>query len=71
MSQRTDSYNERLAAELQQVPEEYMPALIDMIHAFRAGVIQKHFEEELQESLRQAKSGAISPIDTLWDGIDH
>jgi hypothetical protein len=71
MSQGTESYNEQLAAELQQVPEEYMPALIDIIHAFRAGVIQKHFEGELQESLRQARSGETSPIDTLWDGIDH
>jgi hypothetical protein len=71
MTQPNETYSEQLAAELQQVPEEYMPALIDIIHAFRAGVIQKSFEEELQASLRDAKAGNTFPIETLWDGIDH
>jgi len=71
MTQRTENYTEQLVAEIQMVPEEYMPALIDMIHAFRAGVIQKSFEEELQDSFRDAKSGKTFPINTLWDGIDH
>jgi hypothetical protein len=71
MGSSTHTYHEQLAAELREVPDEYMPALIDMIHAFRAGVIQKSFEEELQTSFRDAKSGKTFPIDTLWDGIDH
>ena len=41
-----------------------------LIHAFRAGVIQKNFEEELKTSLRDAKAGKTYPIDTLWDDID-
>lgn len=41
MESSSQSYREQLVAELQQVPEEYMPTLIDMIHAFRSGVIQK------------------------------
>ena len=71
MEPSNQSYSDQLAAELQQVPEEYMPALIEMIHAFRSGVIQKSFEEELKASLRDAKAGKTYPIDTLWDGIEH
>jgi hypothetical protein len=71
MGSSTHTYEEQLAAELREVPEEYMPALIDMIHAFRAGVIQKSFEEEVQASFRDAKAGKTFPIETLWDGIDH
>jgi len=71
MELSSQSYSDQLAAELRGVPEEYMPALIDMIHAFRAGVIQKSFEEDLQASFRNAKAGKTFPIETLWDGIDH
>lgn len=71
MEPSNQSYSDQLAAELRQVPEEYMPALIEIIHAFRSGVIQKNFEEELKTSLRDAKAGKIHPIDTLWDGIDY
>ena len=71
MEPSNQSYSDQLAAELQQVPEEYMPALIDMIHAFRAGVIQKGFESDLKASLQDAKAGKTSPIDSLWDGIEH
>ena len=70
MEPPNQSYRDQLTAELKQVPEEYMPALIDMIHAFRSGVIQKNFEEELKTSLQDAKSGKTYPIDTLWNGID-
>ena len=70
MESPNQSYRDQLTAEIKQVPEEYMPALIDMIHAFRNGVIQKNFEEELKTSLRDAKSGKTYPIDTLWNGID-
>ncbi len=41
------------------------------MHAFREGVVQKTFEEELKESWRDAKAGNTLPIDTLWDGEDH
>lgn len=70
MEPSNQAYSDQLAAELRQVPEEYMPALIDMIHAFRAGVIQKGFEEELKASLKDAKAGNTYPIDTLWDDIN-
>ncbi len=71
MNQHTNNYSQQLAAELKQVPEEYMPALINMIHGFRQGVIQKHFENELQESLRQAKSSNTFPVDDLWNETDY
>ena len=64
------SYSEQLATEILQVPEEYIPALIHMIHAFREGVIQRSFEDSLRNSWKDAKAGNTLPIDTLWDGID-
>lgn len=35
MTQRTENYTEQLAAEIQMVPEEYMPASLTIVHSFR------------------------------------
>ena len=67
MAQAHTTYTEQLSAEIRQVPDEYMPALLTIVHAFREGVVQKTFEQELQEGLRDAKSGKTFPIETLWD----
>ncbi|PIE41304.1 MAG: hypothetical protein CSA49_04140 [Gammaproteobacteria bacterium] len=66
----TQSYTDRLNEELQGVPDEYMPALIDIVHAFRQGVVQKSLEESFARSWAQAKAGKTHPIDALWDDIE-
>ncbi len=70
MSSIRSNYSERLAQEIQQVPDEYMPALIDIVHAFRQGVVQKSLEESFARSWAQMQAGDTYPIETLWDGID-
>ncbi len=67
----TQSYADRLNEEIRDVPDEYMPALIDIVHAFRQGVVQKSLEESFARSWAQARAGETRPIDTLWDGIDE
>ena len=66
----TSAYVAQLQKEIQDVPDEYMPALIDMVHAFRQGVVQKSLEESFKQSWLQAQNGETHPIDTLWDDID-
>lgn len=64
------SCSERLKQEIQQVPDEYMPALLNIVHAFREGVIQKSLEESFKLSWAQAQEGETYPIGTLWDDDD-
>ena len=65
------TYTKQLEAEIQQVPDEYMPALINIIHAFREGVTTlPSAEQSIREGLRDALEGKTYPIETLWDGID-
>lgn len=66
----TQNYTDRLNEEVQHVPDEYMPALIDIVQAFRQGVVQKSLEESFERSWAQAQAGETHPIETLWDGID-
>jgi len=66
----TQMYNDQLNEEIRDVPDEYMPALINIVHAFRLGVVQKSLEESFKRSWDQAQGGNIQPIETLWDDLD-
>ncbi len=71
MSETTPDYKALLLAELEQVPPEYLPALLTIVRAFRESVVRKQLKEELQESLLSAEAGRTYPIDTLWDEIER
>jgi hypothetical protein len=70
MTQHTENYTEQLVAEIQMVPEEYMPALLTIVHSFRESVSLPTVAESFEQSWKEAKAGNTHPIDTLWDGID-
>lgn len=63
-------YSERVAAEIQQVPDEYMPALLTIIHSFRESVSLPSASESFEQGLKEAMEGDVQPIESLWDGID-
>ena len=71
MAHTYTDYDERLAAEIQQIPKECLPALIDIVHAFREGVTAlPSAEDSFRESWKDVMEGRTYPIETLWDGID-
>ena len=63
-------FDQQLQDEIRQVPEEYLPALLNIVHAFREGVSLKSAEDTFREGFKDAISGDTQPIDTLWEGID-
>jgi len=65
------NYPEQLQAEISKVPEEYLPALLNIVHAFREGVSLKSAEESFRQGWKEVNEGKTYPIDTLWDGIDN
>ena len=66
----TQMYNDQLSEEVRDVPDEYMPALINIVHAFRLGVVQNSLEESFKRSWDQAQNGNLQPVETLWDDLD-
>lgn len=64
------SYTERLKEEIQHVPEEYLPALLTIVHSFRESVSLPTAAESFEAGWKDMKAGNIHPIETLWDGID-
>lgn len=70
MADSAPNYGERLASEIQQVPEEYLPALLTIVHSFRESVSLPSAAESFEQGWKEAMAGDVHPIDTLWDGID-
>ena len=65
-------YSEKLKAEIKQIPEEYMPALIDIVHAFRTGVTLKSHSDQVKENMLQGTKEALLDLEAgrLIEGDD-
>jgi len=70
MNQSTEHYTEQLAAEIQRVPSEHLPALLTIVHSFRESVSLPTAAESIEQGWKEVMAGDVYPIDTLWDGID-
>ena len=66
----TVDYTRELHHEIEQIPEEYRPLLLRIVHSFREGVALPCAEDSFREGWQDAVAGRTHPIDTLWDGID-
>lgn len=64
------NYTERLEEEIRHVPEEYLPALWNIVHSFRESVSFKNAEDSVKQGWKEAMNGETHPIDSLWDGVE-
>jgi hypothetical protein len=70
MRTATSSVAKELLNEIKTTPEEYLPALLEVVRGFRHGVLLKPAEESLRQGMREARGGNTLPIAELWNGID-
>jgi hypothetical protein len=70
MPNSSSNYREELMAELEAVPEEYLPLFLKVIQAFRESISLKPAAESFLQGWRETKQGQTFPVSTLWDGID-
>ncbi len=65
------SENQRqVLAELEDLPEEYFPLLLQMIRTYRESVLLKPAAESFRRGWQEAQAGQTLPIERLWEGID-
>lgn len=65
------SENQRqLLAELEGLPEEYFPFLLQIIRTYRESVLLKPAADSFRRGWEEAQSGTTLPIERLWEGID-
>lgn len=61
---------EQTVREVHQVPQEYLPSLLQIIRLFRESVTLKTAEESFQQGWQDVITGNTIPVSQLWDGID-
>jgi hypothetical protein len=63
-------HQRELLAELQGLPEEYYPLLLQMIRTYRESVLLKPAAASFRLGWKEAQCGKTVPVDRLWEGID-
>ena len=64
------TYEKAIADEVSRTPQEYLPALLQMIHLFRTSVALPPAAESFEQGWREAQAGDTLPVSQLWEGID-
>lgn len=70
MSEILSEPQRQLLAELEGLPAEYFPFLLQIMRAYRASVLLQPAADSFRRGWKEALSGDVFPIDRLWEGID-
>ena len=70
MTTATTIYRNQVLAELEAVPEEYLPFVLQLMRTFRESIALKPAAESFRQGWHEAQQGETSPVVTLWDDID-
>jgi hypothetical protein len=70
MSSDTQNYTKELHDEIDQIPEEFRPLLLRIVHSFREGVTLPSAEKSFMDGWQDTLNGNTRPIDDLWKGIE-
>lgn len=63
-------FAKELLNEIKATPEEYLPALLEIVRGFRHGILLKPAEESIRQGMKEALAGETLPVSELWKGID-
>jgi len=58
----TSTYEEQLAKEIKETPEEYLPNLLQIVRLFRESVALKPAEVSFRQGWREALAGETQPL---------
>ena len=64
------NYYEQIFAELEALPEEYLPFALQILRSFRESIALKPAAESFRQGWQEAQEGNTLPIATLWTDID-
>ncbi len=62
-------YRKKVVAEVNAIPEEYLPLLLQMVRSYRQSVDLKPAAESFKKGWQEAKAGETIPLKHLWEGI--
>ncbi|MFH1907388.1 MAG: hypothetical protein ABIL11_08420 [Chloroflexota bacterium] len=63
-------YTEKISQEIRKMPDEYLPALLELVRLFRESVTLKPAEASFRQGWQEAMKGETLPLEQLWEGVD-
>lgn len=60
---------EEIYREIDTTPEEYLPALLEIVKGFRLGIL-KPADESFKQGMCDVMKNNTRPVSELWNGID-
>ena len=69
MVTQVSTYAEQLVREINEMPEEYLPILLEIVRLFRESVTLKPAEASFRQGWKEALAGEARPVSELWEGI--
>lgn len=70
MTTATVMYRNQVLAELEALPDEYLPFALQLVRTFRESIALKPATASFRQGWSEARQGEVSPVSTLWDDID-
>ena len=70
MSPAKSSCAKELYHEIKTTPEEYLPALLEIVRGFRHGIFLKPADESFRQGMQEALKGHTLPVAEPWKDID-
>jgi len=56
--------------EIEKIPAEYLPFLLEIMRAFRESLTLKLAEETFRRGWQEVLRGETRPVSELWEDID-
>lgn len=66
----TTEYRAQVLREVNDLPDEYLPYLLQLVQTFRESIALKPAYESFKQGWHEAQTQQIVTLDKLWDGID-
>ncbi len=70
MTTATIAYRNQVLAELEALPDEYLPFVLQLVRTFRESITLKPAEASFRQGWSETRRGEASPVSKLWDDID-
>jgi len=70
MPTQISAYAEQIVREIKEMPEEYLPVLLEIIRLFRKSLTLNPAEASFRQGWKEALAGETRPVSELWEGID-
>ena len=67
---RSDATYRKVVEEVEKIPVEYFPFLLNILRAFRESIALKNAEDSFREGWREAMRGETRSVSELWKDLD-